>query len=400
MSPVCQVKHLMVITMTQLARSMALHFLYGDHGDPALSPALHQSLNYRIENPAHYEEIAAPLSPNLYARRGNPNNQRLAQLLAKAEGAEEGMIFASGMAAITATMMALLKAGDHVVAQTSHYIGTGELTRDLLPGLGVESTLVDQTSTEAFEAALRPNTKLIMLETPANPLLTLTDLAAVTALARERGIATFCDNTFATPFNQRPIEHGVDIVMHSISKYIGGHHDLLGGAVVSNRTIMTRIWDHSVVTGAVAAPFNSWLALRGLRTLELRMARHNANAQALAEMLDNHPSVEQVFYPGLPGHPQYDLAKKQMTGFGGLLTFTLKGGMKAGQAFIDKLKIPDFASSLGGVTSVVIQPAALFGSRLSDEELKAHGLMPGMVRFATGIEPTEELVADAEQALS
>lgn len=386
--------------MKNSANSMALHFLHGDQGDPAVSPALHQSLNYRIESAEHYEEIAVPLSPNLYARRGNPNNQRLAHLLAKAEGAEEGMIFASGMAAISATMMSHLTAGDHVVVQQSHYIGTCELSKNLLPSLGVTSTFVDQTSVDAFEKALRSNTKLIMLETPSNPLMTLTDLAAVTSLARARGIATCCDNTFSTPFNQRPIEHGVDIVVHSISKYIGGHHDLLGGAVVSSKEIMTRIWEHSIVTGAVGAPFNSWLALRGLRTLELRMARHNANAQALAEMLDRHPKVDQVYYPGLPSHPQHDLAKRQMSGFGGLLTFTLKGGMAAGQSFIKKLQIPEFASSLGGVTSVVIQPAALFGSSLSDDELEAQGLMPGMVRFATGIEPTEALVEDAEQALA
>ncbi|QPC43894.1 aminotransferase class I/II-fold pyridoxal phosphate-dependent enzyme [Kaustia mangrovi] len=384
-------------------RALAMHFLCGDRDyddDTALTPALSQSLNYRILGPDHYEEISAPMTPNFYARRGNPNSQRLARLLAAAEGVEEGMIFASGMAAISTTMMALLQAGDHVVAQTDHYIGTNEMTNTVLPSYGVESTVVDQTSVEAFERAIRPNTKLIMLETPANPLMTVTDLSAVAALARDRGILTFCDNTFATPINQRPASHGVDIVMHSISKYIGGHHDLLGGAVLSSREIMERIWDRSMVLGSAGAPFNSWLALRGLRTLELRIERHNANALALAEMLDTHSAVSRVFYPGLATHPQHELARRQMSGFGGLLTFELKGGLEAGRRFIERLTVPDNASSLGGVNSVVMQPAALFGNRLSEDDLRKQGIAPGMIRFATGIEPTGALLEDVGQALS
>jgi len=383
--------------------SLAMNFLAGDRshdGDTAMVPALAQTLNYRILDEAHYEQISTPLNPNFYARRGNPNNHRLAQLLAKAEGVDTGLVFASGMAAISTTMMALLRAGDHVVAQSAHYIGTSEMAKTILPSYGVEVTIVDQTSVEAFAQAIRPNTKLIMLETPVNPLLTLTDLAAVTALARDKNILTFCDNTFATPFNQRPAEHGVDIVMHSISKYIGGHHDLLGGAILSSRAIMERVWDRSMVFGTAGAPFNSWLALRGLRTLELRIARHNANALALAAMLEKHDAVARVFYPGLPTHPQHDLARKQMSGFGGLLTFELKDGLDAGKRLIKRLKFVENASSLGGVTSVVMQPAALFGNRLSEEDLKAQGIASGMIRFATGIEPTEELLEDVRQALS
>ncbi|WP_120498447.1 PLP-dependent aspartate aminotransferase family protein [Kiloniella sp. EL199] len=386
--------------MVQSTNSIANFFLSHDEEDPAVSPALHQSLNYKIGSPERFEIISGDMSADLYQRYGNPNNRSLSQLLAKAEGAEEGMIFASGMASISTTMMALLKVGDHVVAQKSHYIGTHKLTKTVLPSFGVESTLVDQTSVEAFERALRPNTKLIMLETPSNPLLKITDLEAVATLARDRKILTFCDNTFSTPFNQRPIEQGVDIVMHSISKYIGGHHDLVCGAILTNHEIMKRIWDYNTINGAIGSPFNSWLALRGLRTLELRIARHNENAQALAEMLEDHPRIEQVFYPGLSSHPQHQLAQKQMDGYGGLLSFTIKGGLQGGRNFIEALKIPELASSLGGITSVAIQPAALFGSRLTDAELKNQGLEPGMVRLATGIEPTESLLSDADQALS
>ncbi len=388
--------------MKNRTETLATQLLYGDRdfdGDTGVSPPIEQSLNYRITEEVGFEDMSVPLGHRLYARRGNPNNARLISLLAQAEGAESGMIFASGMAAISTSMLALLRAGDHVVTQRSHYIGTSEMANKVLPSYGIETTCVDQTSVAAFEQAIRPNTKLIVMETPVNPLMHITDLAAVCDLAKQHGIATFCDNTFASPVNQRPAEFGVDLVMHSISKYIGGHHDLLGGALVGSRELVERVWDLSLTLGSVGAPFNSWLALRGLRTLDLRMRRHNANGQAIAEMLQDHPAVQTVYYPGLTSHPQHDLACRQMSGFGGLLTFDLAGGYEAGQRFIQKLRLADNASSLGGVTSVVIQPAALFGGRLPESALKDQGLTPGMIRFASGIEDTDDLLADIAQAL-
>lgn len=388
--------------MDRQAGSLAALLLHGDRDfddDTALVAPIAQSLNYRIRGAEHLKDIAMPLGSRYYSRQGNPNGARLARLLAAAEGMEAGMVFASGMAAISTAMMALLQSGDHVVAQRCHYIGVNEMVDEVLPSFGIESTRVDQTSVEAFERALRPNTRLITLETPVNPLMHVTDLQAVCALARDRGILTFCDNTFATPVNQRPAEHGVDIVMHSISKYVGGHHDLLGGAVLSSQAIMERIWDRSVVLGTSGAPFNAWLALRGLRTLALRMQRHNANGRAIAEMLQGHPAVRRVFYPGLETHPQHHLARRQMSGFGGLLTFDLAGGHEAAQRFIGRLRLADHAGSLGGVTSVVMQPAALFGDRLPESVVKEQGLTPGMVRFAAGIEDAAELVEDIAQAL-
>ncbi len=388
--------------MKNRTETLATQLLYGDRdfdGDTGVSPPIEQSLNYRITEEVGFEDMSVPLGHRLYARRGNPNNARLISLLAHAERAESGMIFASGMAAISTSMLALLRAGDHVVTQRSHYIGTSEMANKVLPSFGIETTCVDQTSVTAFEQAIRPNTKLIVMETPVNPLMHITDLAAVCDLAKQHGIATFCDNTFASPINQRPAEFGVDLVMHSISKYIGGHHDLLGGALVGSRELVERVWDLSLTLGSVGAPFNSWLALRGLRTLDLRMRRHNANGQAIAEMLQDHPAVQTVYYPGLTSHPQHDLACRQMSGFGGLLTFDLAGGYEAGQRFIQKLQLADNASSLGGVTSVVIQPAALFGGRLPESALKDQGLTTGMIRFASGIEDTDDLLADIAQAL-
>ncbi|MBL4603695.1 MAG: aminotransferase class I/II-fold pyridoxal phosphate-dependent enzyme [Emcibacteraceae bacterium] len=367
--------------------------------DLAISPSIHQSVNYAIKDEQHYEEIDVPLGDKFYSRRGNPTSSRLSKIIAGLEGGETGMMFASGMAAISTTMMTFLKAGDHVVAQNCHYIGIGEMIDKILPAQGVTSTRVDQTSVEAFEQAIRPNTKLIILETPVNPLMHITDFKAVCELAKSYGILTFCDNTFATPLNQRPMDFGVDIVMHSATKYIGGHHDLLSGSVTASAEIMEKIWDLSMTLGSVAAPFNSWLALRGIRTLGLRIAQHNKNAMAIAEYLEQHAAVEKVYYPGLKNHPQHKLAKSQMSGYGGLLTFDLKGGYDAGQSFIKNLNLARNASSLGGVSSTVIQPAALFGGRLPQEVVEKQGITMGMIRFATGIETTDDLINDIDQAL-
>ena len=294
-----------------------------------VSPSLHQSVNYAALGEEHLREISVPLGNNYYGRRGNPTNGRLSKVIADLEGGEAGMVFASGMGAISTTLMALLGPGDHVVAQQCHYIGIGEMVDKVLPRCGVQTTHVDQRSIGDLEQAIKPNTKLIVLETPVNPLMHLTDLRAIAEIATARGVLTFCDNTFATPINQRPLELGIDIVMHSATKYIGGHHDLMAGSITASREIMERIWDLNMTLGAVAAPFNSWLALRGIRTLELRVAQHNANALAIAEFLEGHPAVERVHYPGLKSHPQHDLAKRQMSGFGGSLTFDLKGGYAA-----------------------------------------------------------------------
>ena len=378
--------------------------LYSDmdlSDDWGVSPPIHQSVNGVAADAHEFAEMSSvPLGDQFYARHGNPTTSRLAKVISDLEGGPSGIIFASGMGAITTTLLTFLKAGDHVVAQKSHYIGTTEMVRHILPQYGIEVTLVDQRSIEEFERALKPNTQLILLESPVNPLMHLTDLKAVSDLARSRGILTFCDNTFATPINQRPMEHGVDIVMHSATKYIGGHHDLLSGSITTSQKLTERIWEMSMNTGAIPAPFNSWLALRGIRTLELRVRQQNANAMAIAKFLEEHPAVNRVYYPGLPSHPQYDLAETQMSDFGGLLTFELSGGYEAGKKFIENLDIARNAGSLGGVHSVLIQPAVMFGGRLSEEIVTKQGITPGMIRFAAGIENTAVILQEIEQALA
>lgn len=379
----------------------ALHADRPSSDDLGVSPPLYQSVNYRARDADHFAaQSSASLRDDFYARSGNPTSARLVKVIADLEGGETGMVFASGMAAAATAIMAHVKSGDHIVAQRNHYIGTTELITNLLPRFGVEYTLVDQRSVEAFAQAMRPNTRLVTLETPVNPLMHITDLKAVCELAHAHGAITFCDNTFATPINQRPINLGVDIVMHSATKYIGGHHDLLAGSLTASRETMERIWALSMVTGGIGAPFNAWLALRGIRTLELRVRQQNASALAIARYLESHPAVRQVFYPGLESHPQHALACRQMSGFGGLLTFDLAGGYEAGKAFLERLTLVTNAASLGGVSSVAIQPAVLFGGRLSQEAIEVQGITPGLIRFAAGIENTQDLLNDIEHALA
>lgn len=368
--------------------------------DLSVSPPLHQSVNFRARSIEHLHAMASPLGDRYYTRRGNPTASRLVRVLADLEGAQGGVFTASGMGAMATAVLALVKAGDHVIGQRNHYIGITQLLDRVLPAFGVATTRVDQRDPAAFAAALRPDTRLILLETPVNPMMHLTDLAAVAGMARARGIVTLCDGTFATPINQRPLALGVDLVMHSVTKYIGGHHDLLAGAVLGRKDLIERIWDMSLTLGAIGAPFNAWLALRGARTLGLRMARHNANGLALAQWLERHPAVAQVFYPGLESHPQHALARTQMSGWGGLLTFELKGGRQSAFRCVERLKCIRLASSLGGVSSTAIPPAALFGEQLSDAMLAEQGITPGLVRLAAGIENTEDLIADLEQALA
>lgn len=251
----------------------------------------------------------------------------------------------------------------------------------------------------AFAAAIRPNTKLILCETPVNPTMQLTDLAAVADLARSRNVLTLCDNTVATPLLQRPLELGIDMVAHSATKYIGGHHDLLAGAICASRELVDRVWDMSMTLGAIPAPFNSWLALRGVRTLKLRVEQHSRNAMAISRFLSDHPAISVVNYPGLETHPQNGLAAKQMEDFGGLLSFEVKGGYEPAARFIKSLQIPFNAGSLGGIDSLVIQPAAMWGGRLPANLVEEQGISPGLIRMAVGIEETDDLIADIAQAL-
>jgi len=375
---------------------------HGDHvpGESAVAPPLHLSATFRATDAADFADMASrPRHPRYYTRYGNPTLERVAGLLAGLEAAPAALMTASGMGAISAAVLALVRAGDHVVAQTNHYMGTTRLLGDLLPRFGVAATLVDGTSLAAIEAAIRPQTRLIVVETPVNPTLALTDLAGVAALARARGIVTLADNTFACPLNQQPREHGIDFVVHSATKVLGGHHDLTAGVVMGDADGIERIWDTAIVLGATLSPHDAWLLLRGLRTLGVRVARINASAQRVAEALESLPGVEHVHYPGLPSHPQHALARRQMRGFGGVMAVQVCGGYRETERVMKRLRLFTQAVSLGGVESLAVHAAAMWAGSLDDAALRAAGIAPNLVRLSVGLEHPDDLIADLRDAL-
>lgn len=377
--------------------------IHGDAGvddDGSIAPAIYATSTYRARSAQEFAAMAtAPRHPRYYTRYGNPTHARCEQLIARMENAEAALLLASGMGAISTAVLSQVGRGDHVVAQTSHYMGTTRLLADLLPRFGVATTLVDQTDTEAFARALRPETKLVVVETPSNPTLALTDLAAVAALARARGITTLADNTFASPVNQRPRDFGIDLVVHSATKYLGGHSDLIAGVVVGARDRVEGIWETAIVLGPTASPFDAWLLLRGLRTLPLRVERQCATALQVAQFLERHPTVDRVYYPGLASHPQHDLAMRQMKQFGGVLSVTLKGGYAAAQRLVAGLKLAANAVSLGGVETLAVHAASVWEGSLTPEQIARAGVSPGLVRLAIGLEAPEDLIEDLRQAL-
>jgi methionine-gamma-lyase len=374
--------------------------------DTALAPAIYPASTYAARSSAEFAAMAnQPRHPRYYARYGNPTQERCERLLARLEGAEAALLMSSGMGAMSTTLLAHVRAGDHIVAQTSHYMGTAQLLNDLLPGLGVEVTLVDQRDSAAFTSAVRENTKLIVLETPSNPTLTLTDLAAVAEFARSRGITTLADNTFASPINQRPLDFGVDLVLHSATKYLGGHSDLIAGVVCGRQSAVEKIWTRSIMLGSNVSPFNAFLLLRGLRTLPMRVARQNENALMLARCLEAHPAIARVHYPELESHPQHELAKRQMQHGGGVLSVEIKGGagdeqgFRAAQKFVAALKLAKHAVSLGGVETLVVHAASMWEASLTPEQMQRAGIAPSLVRIAAGLENAGDLCRDMEAAL-
>lgn len=377
--------------------------LHGDavcgHGADVVPP-IHYSATFRAETAEQFSEMATTVRPAaFYTRHGNPVNKRVEAILAGLEGTESALLTGSGMGAICTTILALLQAGDHVVAQQRHYMSTSKLFSEVLTRYGVQVSFFDQTDLDSLRAALRPETKLIMVETPVNPSLSITDLAAVADIARPRGILTVADNTFASPLNQRPHDLGIDIVVHSATKYLGGHHDLMAGAICCSDALAETIWKMHVTLGAVLSPMDAWLLLRGLRTLSLRMERINANAQALARWLESRPEVERVFYPGLESHPQHALAARQMRGFGAVVAYSIKGGYAATQRFVSALRLATQAVSLGGVETLAVHTASMWASSMTEDDMKIAGIEPNFVRMSVGVEHVDDLKADLAQAL-
>ena len=366
----------------------------------AVSPPIWQTTTFTAESPSHLAELSVSVHPTeFYTRYGNPTHSQTEAVIASLEGGEAALVASSGMGAIFSAVMTGLERGNHVIAQTTHYSATGKLMRDMLPRWGIDYSLVDQTKLEAFAEAVRPNTKLIYIESPSNPLLKLTDIQGVAELARSRGIRTIIDNTFASPVNQQPLKLGIDVVVHSATKFLGGHHDLTAGVIVGSSSYIAEVWDFSLIAGSILSPFDSWLLLRGLKTLGLRVERQNRNAIALARFLESHSKVEQVNYPGLESHPQHLLAQRQMKGFGGVMSVVLKGDHSAAQNLITSLKLAKCAVSLGGADTLIVHAATMWGHQHSVEQRRSAGISDALVRISVGIEDERDLIADFSQAL-
>lgn len=366
----------------------------------AISSPIWQTTAFGAESAGRFAELAEAVKPaEYYTRYGNPSHAQVEATMAALEGAEAALVTASGMGAVFTSVMSHLQKDDHVVTQGNLYAGTAALFHDLLPRWGVECSFVEQASAADFAEAIRPSTKLIYVETPANPLMRLTDLKEVAALGRRHGIITIADNTFATPINQRPIELGIDAVVHSATKYIGGHHDVTAGVIVGTREFIERAWRFHTVIGAVLSPFDAWLLLRGLRTLGLRVERHNRNALAVAQFLEAHPKVERVNYPGLESHPQHGLARRQMSGYTGVLSVELRGGFQAAESLVASLELGRYAPSLGGFETLLVHPGAMWRKTLTAEQRRSMGVSDSLVRVSVGLEDESDLIDDFAQAL-
>ncbi|WP_211830878.1 trans-sulfuration enzyme family protein [Kistimonas asteriae] len=369
----------------------------GQENDPvtgAVMPAIVTASTYAQQAPGHHTGFE-------YSRSQNPTRFACERLLASLEGGQHGFAFASGLAAI-GTVLELLSHGDHVIAMNDLYGGTFRLFDQVRRrSAGLAFSFIDMSDPEACEQAIQANTRMIWIESPTNPLLKLVDIEAICTLAKAQDILVVVDNTFATPFNQQPLSLGADIVVHSTTKYLNGHSDTVGGAVIvgSNTHLSDNLTFLQNAIGSVAGPFDSYLTLRGIKTLALRMRAHNDNAQQLAEWLAQHRQVENVIYPGLPSHPQHALAKRQMTGFSGVVSIQIKGGIQETSRFFSRLQLFTLAESLGGVESLVEQPAIMTHASIPPETRKTIGIHDNLIRLSVGIEDIEDLKADLDTAL-
>jgi len=376
-------------------------------------PFPHYSLNLPIFQTATYtfestEDLRQFMQARLwgpvegrteYGRYGNPTVAAVEGGLAQLEGAGDAILFSSGMAAITTTLLSLLSAGDHLILTDDSYRRTRQFCLTVLKRLGIECNLVAAGDLDQLEAAIRPETKLIVSESPTNPYLRVLDLERLVQIAKRAGVKSLIDSTFATPINQRPLEFGIDLVVHSATKYLAGHNDVLAGVVAGSESLVALIRQELWVMGATCDPHAAYLTYRGLKTLALRVRRQNETAQRLAEFLEGHPKVQRVWYPGLASHPDHDVARRQMDGFGGVVSFEVDGDLQAASQVIDSVRLPLIASSLGGVETLIEQPALMSYFELSSEERLKVGIKDNLVRLSVGIEDAEDLIADLDQAL-
>ncbi len=366
----------------------------------AITTPIYQTSTFWFENSQEvidYQEGKSDREE--YGRYGNPTWRAVERKLSELEGGEESVLFASGMCAATTTFMALLPAGSHLIVTSDCYRRTRQFIEQYLCRMDVEVTVIEPGSTEAFSAAIQPNTEIFFTESPTNPYLRVVDVPAVAEIANRNGVTVIIDSTFATPVNHMPIRDGAHLVLHSATKYLSGHNDLLAGTVTGRKELVDTIRKALGVLGGIIDSHGAWLLLRGLKTLAIRMRSHNTNGQAIAEYLDKHPKIRKVWYPGLDNHPDHDVAARQMHGYGGVVTFEIDTDLAGAIRFVDSTRIPYQAPSLGGVESLIELPVTMSFWDHSKEERAAIGITDSLVRFACGIEDKDDLIADLDQAL-
>lgn len=367
----------------------------------ALDTPIYQSTTFVSADADEMAAVYGEQKPGyMYTRYGNPTIHALEAKLAALEGGEAALATASGMAAVSTAILGYVKTGDHVVSARSIYGASYNFLNRKLPRMGASATFVESARVQDFEKAIQPNTRLIYFETPSNPVLEVVDIAALAALGRARGIPTMIDNTFASPALQQPLRLGVTVSVHSATKYLCGHGDAMGGAIIGPGDYISLLV-HEVIRdfGGVISPFNAWLILRGIRTLHLRMPAHCSNARQVAEFLAGHNQVERVYYPGLPNHPGHEVAKKQMSAFGAMISFEVKGGYEGGKQVMDRVKLFARAASLGDTRSLIVHPASTSHRAVPPEQRRAIGITDGLVRLSVGVEAAADLISDLGQAL-
>jgi len=362
-----------------------------------LSTPIYQTSTFEVTD--NDEQVRVRNTDHHYTRYGNPTNTVAEKTITELEGMDAALTFASGMGAVTTTIMALLKSGDHVVAQRDIYGGVNKFLSQWLPKMGIETTFVDTNEYEQHARAIRPNTKLLYLESPTNPTLRVVDFKKVAAIARQHKLLSMIDATFGTPINQHPAEFGIDLVMHSGTKYLAGHSDLISGVVAGRHELIKRIWDTRTTLGNCMDPHASWLLVRGLKTLAVRVARQNENALRVAEFLTDHAKVRSVHYPFLESHPQYAVARQQMSGGGGMVSFEVEGTGEDARRVSEAMRLFTLATSLGGVESLVSIPVLTSHAMIPAEARAKMGVTEQMIRLSVGIENADDLIADLEQAL-
>jgi methionine-gamma-lyase len=377
----------------------------GQHADPqtgAHNTPIYQTSTFAFKNVQDgADKFAGEKEGYIYTRLGNPTQSALEEKMAALEGAEAAIATASGMSAISASVMAVAYAGDHILAHDCLYGCTHSLMEEILPRYGIEVTFADLSDLDNVDEYLQDNTKLVYLETPSNPTLNLVDIEEISKKAHAAGAKVIVDNTFMTPYLQNPLALGADMVVHSATKYIGGHGDAIAGIIAGKEEMLAEIRMTTLKDfGGIISPFNAWLLLRGLKTLPIRVDKHTENAMEVAEFLEAHDKVERVFYPGLESHPQHDLAKKQASGFGSMISFELKGGYAAGEKMMNNVNLATLAVSLGDVDTLIQHPASMTHAPVPREERLAAGITDGLVRISIGIEDVEDIIADLDNSLS